>query len=101
MPRRTLLVVGAGHAGLEAAFAAARVAASQGGDRLCVRVVTGRLDTIGLTPCNPSIGGVAKGHLVKEIDALGGFMGRAADGSAIHGRILNRSKGPAVRATRV
>ncbi len=101
MSHRTLLVVGAGHAGLEAAFAAARVAASQGGDRLHVRVVTGRIDTVGQTPCNPSIGGVAKGHLVKEIDALGGFMGRAADSSAIHGRILNRSKGPAVRATRV
>jgi len=90
----TVVVVGAGHAGLEAAFAAARVGAR-------VRVVTGRLDTIGQTPCNPSVGGVAKGHLVKEIEALGGFMGRAADACAIHGRILNRSKGPAVRATRV
>ena len=90
----TVVVVGAGHAGLEAAFAAVRVGAR-------VRVVTGRLDTIGQTPCNPSVGGVAKGHLVKEIEALGGFMGRAADACAIHGRILNRSKGPAVRATRV
>jgi tRNA uridine 5-carboxymethylaminomethyl modification enzyme len=90
----TVVVVGAGHAGLEAAFAAARVGAR-------VVVVTGRLDTIGQTPCNPSVGGVAKGHLVKEIEALGGFMGRAADACAIHGRILNRSKGPAVRATRV
>lgn len=89
-----VLVVGAGHAGLEAAFAARRVGAR-------VRVVTGRLDTIGLTPCNPSVGGVAKGHLVKEIDALGGFMGRAADTCAIHARVLNRSKGPAVQATRV
>ncbi|MBA3544981.1 MAG: tRNA uridine-5-carboxymethylaminomethyl(34) synthesis enzyme MnmG, partial [Nannocystis sp.] len=94
VPDRTVVVVGAGHAGLEAAFAAARVGAR-------VRVVTGRLDTIGQTPCNPSVGGVAKGHLVKEIEALGGFMGRAADACAIHGRILNRSKGPAVRATRV
>lgn len=89
-----LIVVGAGHAGLEAAFAAARVGAR-------VVVVTGRLDTIGQTPCNPSVGGVAKGHLVKEIEAMGGFMGRAADACAIHGRVLNRSKGPAVRSTRV
>ncbi|MDC0719755.1 tRNA uridine-5-carboxymethylaminomethyl(34) synthesis enzyme MnmG [Nannocystis bainbridge] len=89
-----VIVVGAGHAGLEAAFAAARVGAR-------VLVVTGSRATIGQTPCNPSIGGVAKGHLVKEIEALGGFMGRAADACAIHGRILNRSKGPAVRSTRV
>jgi tRNA uridine 5-carboxymethylaminomethyl modification enzyme len=88
-----VLVVGAGHAGLEAAFAARRVGAR-------VRVVTGTRATIGQTPCNPSIGGVAKGHLVKEIDALGGFMGRAADACGIHARILNRSKGPAVRSTR-
>ncbi|MCA9660281.1 MAG: FAD-dependent oxidoreductase, partial [Myxococcales bacterium] len=67
MSIRTLLVVGAGHAGLEAAFAAARIAASRGRGRLRVRVVTGRLDTVGQTPCNPSVGGVAKGHLVKEI----------------------------------
>lgn len=94
MARPKVLVVGGGHAGLEAAFAARRVGAD-------VCVVTGRIDTIGQTPCNPSVGGVAKGHLVKEIDALGGFMGRAADTCAIHGRILNRSKGPAVRSTRV
>ncbi|NVB40798.1 tRNA uridine-5-carboxymethylaminomethyl(34) synthesis enzyme MnmG [Pseudenhygromyxa sp. WMMC2535] len=89
-----MVVVGAGHAGLEAAFAAARVGAS-------VVVVTGRLDTIGLTPCNPSVGGVAKGHLVHEIHALGGFMGQAADACAIHGRVLNLSKGPAVHSTRL
>ncbi|MCA9705921.1 MAG: tRNA uridine-5-carboxymethylaminomethyl(34) synthesis enzyme MnmG [Myxococcales bacterium] len=91
---RTVIVVGGGHAGLEAALAAARIGAR-------VRVVTGRVDTIGQTPCNPSVGGVAKGHLVAEIHAMGGMMGRAADACAIHGRVLNRSKGPAVRATRV
>jgi len=90
----TVLVIGAGHAGLEAAFAAQRVGVS-------VRVVTGSVGTIGQTPCNPSVGGVAKGHLVCEIDALGGFMGRAADACAIHGRVLNRSKGPAVQSTRL
>jgi len=88
-----VLVIGAGHAGLEAAFAAARVGAR-------VVVVTGKRDAIGQTPCNPSVGGVAKGHLVKEVDALGGFMGRAADACSIHARILNRSKGPAVQSTR-
>jgi tRNA uridine 5-carboxymethylaminomethyl modification enzyme len=101
-----IVVVGGGHAGLEAAFAAARVLRRLGRSTASdatgeVMVVTGRFDTIGQTPCNPSVGGVAKGHLVKEIDALGGFMGRAADACAIHGRILNRSKGPAVRSTRV
>jgi tRNA uridine 5-carboxymethylaminomethyl modification enzyme len=89
-----VVVVGAGHAGLEAAFAAARVG-------VAVTVVTGRIDTIGQTPCNPSVGGVAKGHLVHEIHALGGFMGRAADACAIHGRVLNLSKGPAVHSTRL
>ena len=88
------MIVGAGHAGLEAAFAAARVGVS-------VTVITGSRATIGQTPCNPSIGGVAKGHLVHEIHALGGFMGRAADACAIHGRVLNLSKGPAVHSTRV
>ncbi|MFV8755508.1 tRNA uridine-5-carboxymethylaminomethyl(34) synthesis enzyme MnmG [Nannocystaceae bacterium ST9] len=92
MPR--VIVVGAGHAGLEAAFAAARIGVE-------VVVVTGSLATIGQTPCNPAIGGVAKGHLVHEIHALGGFMGRAADHDGIHGRVLNLSKGPAVHSTRV
>jgi tRNA uridine 5-carboxymethylaminomethyl modification enzyme len=90
----TVIVVGAGHAGLEAAFAAARLGAK-------VILITGNAATIGQTPCNPSVGGVAKGHLVHEIEALGGFMGRAADACAIHGKILNTSKGPAVRSTRV
>jgi tRNA uridine 5-carboxymethylaminomethyl modification enzyme len=90
----TVIVVGGGHAGLEAAFAAARVGAR-------VIVVTGSLGTVGQTPCNPSVGGVAKGHLVAEIEALGGMMGRAADACAIQGRVLNRSKGPAVWSTRL
>jgi tRNA uridine 5-carboxymethylaminomethyl modification enzyme len=90
----TVIVIGGGHAGLEAAFAARRVGVR-------VRVVTSRLDSIGETPCNPAVGGVAKGHLVKEIDAMGGFMGRAADACMIHGRVLNGSRGPAVRSTRV
>ncbi|MBX7079268.1 MAG: tRNA uridine-5-carboxymethylaminomethyl(34) synthesis enzyme MnmG [Nannocystaceae bacterium] len=93
MPPR-VLVIGGGHAGIEAAFAAARVGAA-------VVVVTGSRATIGQTPCNPSVGGVAKGHLVKEVHALGGFLGAAADACAIHGRVLNRSKGPAVRSTRL
>jgi tRNA uridine 5-carboxymethylaminomethyl modification enzyme len=86
--------VGGGHAGLEAAFAAARV-----GARVCV--VTGSISTVGQTPCNPSVGGVGKAHLVAEIDAMGGFMGRAADATAIHGKRLNTRKGPAVQATRL
>lgn len=89
-----MIVVGAGHAGLEAAFAGARLG-------VAVTVVTGSVGTIGQTPCNPSIGGVAKGHLVHEIHALGGFMGKAADACAIHGRKLNLSKGPAVHSTRL
>ncbi|MEE9383140.1 MAG: tRNA uridine-5-carboxymethylaminomethyl(34) synthesis enzyme MnmG [Nannocystaceae bacterium] len=89
-----IIVVGGGHAGLEAAFAAARVGAE-------VIVVTSRVDTVGQTPCNPSVGGVAKAHLVSEIEALGGFMGRAADACAIQGRVLNQSKGPAVRSIRL
>ncbi len=89
-----MLVIGGGHAGLEAAAAASRVGAR-------VVVLTGSRATIGLTPCNPSVGGIAKGHLVAEIEAMGGLMGRLADACAIQGKVLNRSKGPAVRATRV
>src|SRR5574340_778472 len=88
-----IIIIGAGHAGCEAALAAARIG-------LSTLVITMNLDTIGQMSCNPAIGGVAKGHLVKEIDALGGEMARAIDDTAIQFRVLNDSKGPAVRATR-
>jgi tRNA uridine 5-carboxymethylaminomethyl modification enzyme len=89
-----VIVVGAGHAGIEAAMAAARMGAQ-------ALLLTGNVDTIGHMSCNPAIGGLAKGHLVKEIDALGGQMGIAADLNGIQFRRLNASKGPAVRATRI
>lgn len=86
-------VVGGGHAGIEAAFAAARL-----GMRTCLFSIS--LDSVANLPCNPSIGGTAKGHLVREIDALGGEMGKAADATFIQSRILNRGKGPAVHSLR-
>jgi tRNA uridine 5-carboxymethylaminomethyl modification enzyme len=89
-----ILVVGLGHAGCEAALASARMGLSTLGISL-------RLDRIGVMSCNPAIGGTAKGHLVRELDALGGEMGRAADLTGTHFKTLNASKGPAVRATRV
>ena len=87
-------VIGGGHAGCEAALAAARLGAR------CV-LFTLSLDQIANMPCNPSIGGTAKGHIVREIDALGGEMGRAADATFLQSRMLNRGKGPAVHSLRV
>jgi tRNA uridine 5-carboxymethylaminomethyl modification enzyme len=88
-----VIVIGAGHAGVEAALAAARLGAE-------VAVLTQNLDTVGQMSCNPAIGGLAKGHMVREIDALGGIMGLNTDATGIQWRMLNASKGPSVRAPR-
>ena len=88
-----VIVIGAGHAGCEAASAAARLGRS-------VAICTLTPDTVAHMPCNPAIGGTAKGHLVAEIDALGGLMGRAIDATGIQFKVLNRSRGPAVWSPR-
>src|SRR5215472_5296486 len=89
-----VIIVGSGHAGIEAALAAARIG--------CRTVMlTQNLDTIGQMSCNPAIGGLTKGHIVREIDAMGGAMGLNADATGIQFRMLNRGKGPSVRAPRV
>src|SRR5262249_7109171 len=88
-----VVVVGAGHAGCEAAYAAARLG-------LHVGLCTLSTDTVAHMPCNPAVGGTAKGHLVREIDALGGLMGRAIDATGIQFKLLNRSRGPAVWSPR-
>ena len=88
-----IAVIGAGHAGIEAALAAARLG-------LDTILFTINLDAVGNMPCNPAIGGTGKGHLVRELDALGGQMGLAADAACIQYRMLNKGKGPAVHSLR-
>src|SRR5689334_23340713 len=94
MNQYDVIIVGSGHAGIEAALAAARIGCR-------TLMLTQNLDTIGQMSCNPAVGGLAKGHIVREIDALGGAMGVNTDATGIQFRMLNRAKGPSVRAPRV
>src|ERR1043165_607592 len=89
-----VIVIGSGHAGAEAALAAARLGCT-------TLLLTQNLDTVGQMSCNPAIGGLAKGHIVREIDALGGAIGINADATGLQFRLLNRTKGPSLRAPRV
>ena len=93
MDKSDIIVIGGGHAGVEAAAAAAKMGCN-------VLLVTHKTSTIGQMSCNPAIGGIGKSHLVREVDALGGLMAQAADAAGIPFRTLNLTKGPAVRATR-
>src|SRR5215213_1466695 len=93
LPEFDVVVIGAGHAGVEAAWAAARL-----GRRVAICTLSD--GTVAHMPCNPAVGGTAKGHLVREIDALGGLMGRAIDETGIQFKLLNRSRGPAVWSPR-
>ncbi len=94
MDKYEIIVIGGGHAGVEAAAAASRMGVN-------TLLVTHKKNTIGEMSCNPAIGGIGKSHLAKEVDAMGGLMARAADLAGIHYRVLNSTKGQAVRATRV
>lgn len=94
MEKYDCIIIGAGHAGIEACYAAAGMGCS-------VLLLTIDIDTIGKLSCNPAVGGVSKGNLVREVDALGGLIGKITDSCALSYRILNRSKGKAVWSTRV